>query len=277
MVVLERAPGPAAAASFELDGIRVDHGSHRLHPAIEPRILADLRLLGDGSSAGPATAASTWRGAGSGSRCARPTWPAGCRRRSRPGRPPTPPPPGPAAPGRHLRRDPPGRARADHVPSASTSRTPASCGASTRASWPASRPAAGCRPAPRPGCWPVARAARGEPGSGTRARLRDHLRAPGRRGRRGRGRAALPGRGRAGRARPRGATVTLAGGEAGRPAGLVDRAPAHPGQMTDPAPPRRSWRPPASSASGHGAGLPGPGRWPLQRLRRPLPARPGTR
>ncbi|HJW36728.1 MAG TPA: FAD/NAD(P)-binding protein, partial [Actinomycetes bacterium] len=34
VVVLERAPGPGgAAASFELDGIRVDHGSHRLHPA----------------------------------------------------------------------------------------------------------------------------------------------------------------------------------------------------------------------------------------------------
>ena len=49
VVVLERAPGPGgAAASFELDGIRVDHGSHRLHPAIEPRILDDLRgLLGD--------------------------------------------------------------------------------------------------------------------------------------------------------------------------------------------------------------------------------------
>src|SRR5829696_7634945 len=49
VVVLERAPGPGgAAASFELDGIRVDHGSHRLHPAIDPRILGDLRgLLGD--------------------------------------------------------------------------------------------------------------------------------------------------------------------------------------------------------------------------------------
>ena len=48
VVVLERAPGPGgAAASFELDGIRVDHGSHRLHPAIEPRILGDLQgLLG---------------------------------------------------------------------------------------------------------------------------------------------------------------------------------------------------------------------------------------
>jgi protoporphyrinogen oxidase len=49
VVVVERGRGPGGAAgSFELDGIRVDHGSHRLHPAIEPRILADLRgLLGD--------------------------------------------------------------------------------------------------------------------------------------------------------------------------------------------------------------------------------------
>ena len=49
VVVLERGQGPGGAAgSFELDGIRVDHGSHRLHPTIEPRILADLRgLLGE--------------------------------------------------------------------------------------------------------------------------------------------------------------------------------------------------------------------------------------
>jgi protoporphyrinogen oxidase len=49
VVVLERGHGPGgAAASFELEGIRVDHGSHRLHRAIDPRILADLRgLLGD--------------------------------------------------------------------------------------------------------------------------------------------------------------------------------------------------------------------------------------
>src|SRR4029450_307526 len=33
VVVLERAPGPGgAAASFELDGVRGDHGSHRLQP-----------------------------------------------------------------------------------------------------------------------------------------------------------------------------------------------------------------------------------------------------
>jgi protoporphyrinogen oxidase len=49
VVVLERGQGPGgAAASFELEGIRVDHGSHRLHQAIDPRILHDLRgLLGD--------------------------------------------------------------------------------------------------------------------------------------------------------------------------------------------------------------------------------------
>jgi len=36
------------AGSFELDGQRVDYGSHRLHPACPPEILADLRaMLGD--------------------------------------------------------------------------------------------------------------------------------------------------------------------------------------------------------------------------------------
>jgi protoporphyrinogen oxidase len=37
------------AGSFTLHGLRVDYGSHRLHPATDPEILADLRrLLGDG-------------------------------------------------------------------------------------------------------------------------------------------------------------------------------------------------------------------------------------
>jgi protoporphyrinogen oxidase len=46
VVVLERARHPGGmAASFEVDGVRVDHGSHRLHPSIDPRILADLRGL----------------------------------------------------------------------------------------------------------------------------------------------------------------------------------------------------------------------------------------
>ncbi len=36
------------AGSFELDGLRVDYGSHRLHPSTDPQILRDLtRLLGD--------------------------------------------------------------------------------------------------------------------------------------------------------------------------------------------------------------------------------------
>jgi protoporphyrinogen oxidase len=49
-VVLEqRGDVGGNAGSFEVDGIRVDFGSHRLHPSCAPRILADLRgLLGDG-------------------------------------------------------------------------------------------------------------------------------------------------------------------------------------------------------------------------------------
>src|SRR5690606_30612935 len=36
------------AGSFELAGIRCDYGSHRLHPASDPRVLDDIRrLLGD--------------------------------------------------------------------------------------------------------------------------------------------------------------------------------------------------------------------------------------
>jgi protoporphyrinogen oxidase len=47
--VLERGERPGGmAGSFEVGGVRVDHGSHRLHPSIAPPILADLRaLLGD--------------------------------------------------------------------------------------------------------------------------------------------------------------------------------------------------------------------------------------
>jgi protoporphyrinogen oxidase len=49
VAVLERAPAPGGlAGSFDVGGLRVDFGSHRLHPSIEPRILAELRrLLGD--------------------------------------------------------------------------------------------------------------------------------------------------------------------------------------------------------------------------------------
>jgi protoporphyrinogen oxidase len=49
VVVLERAAGPGGlAGSFEVCGVRVDYGSHRLHPATDPAILATLHdLLGD--------------------------------------------------------------------------------------------------------------------------------------------------------------------------------------------------------------------------------------
>jgi protoporphyrinogen oxidase len=49
VTVLERADRVGGlAASFDVAGVRVDHGSHRLHPATSPRVLADLRrLLGD--------------------------------------------------------------------------------------------------------------------------------------------------------------------------------------------------------------------------------------
>ena len=48
--VLERATVPGGATgSFEVGGVRVDHGSHRLHPTTDPLILDQLRgLLGDG-------------------------------------------------------------------------------------------------------------------------------------------------------------------------------------------------------------------------------------
>jgi protoporphyrinogen oxidase len=44
--VLERAPVVGGlAGSFELAGLRVDFGSHRLHPACAPEILSDIRAL----------------------------------------------------------------------------------------------------------------------------------------------------------------------------------------------------------------------------------------
>ena len=46
VVVLERAEGPGGlAASFEVAGVRVDHGSHRLHPSTDPELLACLQAL----------------------------------------------------------------------------------------------------------------------------------------------------------------------------------------------------------------------------------------
>lgn len=49
VALLERADHVGgASASHSVAGIRVDYGSHRLHPSIEPRILQELqRLLGD--------------------------------------------------------------------------------------------------------------------------------------------------------------------------------------------------------------------------------------
>ena len=48
VTVHERGDHPGGmASSFDLAGLRVDHGSHRLHPATDPQVLAELqRLLG---------------------------------------------------------------------------------------------------------------------------------------------------------------------------------------------------------------------------------------
>jgi protoporphyrinogen oxidase len=55
VVLVERAPTfGGMAASFEVAGVRVDHGSHRLHPSCDPAVLAELRgLLGDELQARP--------------------------------------------------------------------------------------------------------------------------------------------------------------------------------------------------------------------------------
>lgn len=46
VVVLERGAAPGGlAASFEVGGVRVDHGSHRLHPSADPAILAALQAM----------------------------------------------------------------------------------------------------------------------------------------------------------------------------------------------------------------------------------------
>ncbi len=49
VTVLERNPGVGGnAGSFELAGLRVDYGSHRLHPASDPEVMQDIQtLLGD--------------------------------------------------------------------------------------------------------------------------------------------------------------------------------------------------------------------------------------
>lgn len=45
VVIEQRDDVGGNAGSFELDGLSVDYGSHRLHPACKPRILEDLRHL----------------------------------------------------------------------------------------------------------------------------------------------------------------------------------------------------------------------------------------
>lgn len=46
VVVMERADTVGGmAASFSVAGVRVDHGSHRLHPSTAPEVMADLRAL----------------------------------------------------------------------------------------------------------------------------------------------------------------------------------------------------------------------------------------
>ncbi len=46
MTVIEQNPQVGGnAGSFELDGVHADYGSHRLHPACDPEILADIRSL----------------------------------------------------------------------------------------------------------------------------------------------------------------------------------------------------------------------------------------
>ena len=242
VVVLERAPGPGgAAASFELDGIRVDHGSHRLHPAIDPRILGDLRgLLGDDLQRRPRNGRIHLEG-----RWIRfPLRPADLARRL--------PPSFAAGVAVDAATAWARRPRADTF--AETLRAglgPTMC---QRFYFPYARKLWGLDPdelageqarrrvsAGSPGRL-LARVARGRPPRRPlvlvpQGRLRDHLRAPGRRGRRRRGRAALPDRGRAGRARPRGGDGHPGRrGAAGGPAGVVDRPPAHPGQDDRPGP-----------------------------------------
>ena len=55
VAVIEREPFVGGlASSFTVGGVRVDHGSHRLHPSVAPEILATLQaLLGDDLQARP--------------------------------------------------------------------------------------------------------------------------------------------------------------------------------------------------------------------------------
>ena len=76
VVVLEREPAVGGlTASFEVAGVRVDHGSHRLHPSTAPPVMALLRAAAGAGAAAPAsaTAGSAWAAGGSGGRPGRAT------------------------------------------------------------------------------------------------------------------------------------------------------------------------------------------------------------
>ena len=159
------------AGSFEVAGVRVDHGSHRLHERTEPDLLADLQgLLGDELQHRPRDGrirlCERWvafplqagdlvtRGA------------AGVRARVPPATSP------PARCGCGAARTPsprvPGPVSGRRSPARSTSRTPASCSASTPPSSARSCSADASAPARAAGsCAGCCHATR-RPGSGTR-------------------------------------------------------------------------------------------------------------
>ena len=65
VLLLERAPAVGGmAASFEVAGVRVDTGSHRLHPATPPPVLADLRASCSATTCRPGRATGGCRSAG---------------------------------------------------------------------------------------------------------------------------------------------------------------------------------------------------------------------
>ena len=244
------------AGSFEVAGLRVDHGSHRLHPATPAR---DPRRPAGPARAttfrpGPATAASGCSTAGWPSPCGPGTWSAGPRPAFAAARPrSTPPPARCAGPGRHLRRGGPGRARSavlDHFygPYArklwdadpgglagelARRRVSASSPPTSPSASPGGRgPRAGV-PVPAAGVRRLAEALAGaaaDAGADLRLGLRGHVRPP-----------------RSGG----GWSLTLDGGATLTPTWWVDRPRSRPWPepWTRPRPTAR-WRPPAGCATG---------------------------
>ncbi|MCZ7528121.1 MAG: NAD(P)/FAD-dependent oxidoreductase [Acidimicrobiia bacterium] len=152
VVVLERADEPGGlAGSFEVAGVRVDHGSHRLHPACPPPVLETLReLLGPGLRRRPRRGASGWRGAGWRSRPGWATSPATSRRASAPAWLPTSWPPRSGLLAATASPTWPGPGSARRSPSTCTCRSPARSGGSIPRSSTGSSPGAGSVPARRP-------------------------------------------------------------------------------------------------------------------------------